>query len=131
MLLTLELAAVAGRVVEGFGGRPIDASNGLAPLLAMLRQQSEKWLGASAREPLVVWRRDYGLPSLELWRRLAAPAVGREGRADAGLAGACEQLRVQLVRATVALPTVVEPVRYKTLPIIATSEGGRSTSLRP
>lgn len=131
LLLTLELGAAVGRVVEGFGGRPIDASNGLAPLLALLRQQSELWLDESAREPLDVWRRDYGLPSLQLWRRVAALAVGPKERADAVLAGVCEQLRVQLVRATVALPTGVGPVRYNRLPITSTSEGGWSRLLRP
>ena len=128
LLLTLELAAAVDRVVEGFGGRPIEASNGLAPLLALLKQQSEVWLIPSAREPLVVWRRDYGLPSLQLWREVAALAVGPEGRAGARLAGACEQLRVQLVQATAALPTGIGPVLYSKLPLISTSPDSRSGS---
>jgi len=113
LLLTLRLGAAVSRVVVGFGGRPFDPSNGLAHALAHLNQQSEVWLTASAREPLAVWRRDHGLPSLELWRRVAL-TVGLEGRAGAQLPPMCEQLRIQLIGAAAALPAIA-PDRYRKL----------------
>lgn len=114
-MLALELGRAVNGVVEGFGGRPIDPSNGLAQMLALLRQQSELWLTVSARAPLSAWRHEYGLPSLGLWRRVAALDVGLEGRTDAELPVVCEQLRVQLIRATVALPTGVKRDLYRLL----------------